>query len=63
MRCKTALATDGKHVLMTQQDLNTLAEEAGTRSFTPADAMDLLRLMQAECESIFQLYFPRGIPE
>jgi hypothetical protein len=63
VRCKTGRSIDDESpVLSIDQDLNTLAEEAETRDFAVADATGLFRFMADEATTIFDLYFPQGVP-
>jgi hypothetical protein len=64
VRCKTGISTaDSAPVMVVEQDLNTMAEEATSRDFLTVDAENLLRSMCDEASKIFELYFPRGVSQ
>lgn len=45
-------------VVVVEQDLNTPAEDASTRSFSSSDSSEFLRACATEFESILGLYYP-----
>ena len=61
VRNKTGFAaTEGGQVgvVLVEQDLNTLFEEIGERSFTPSDVREFFSAAHAEFDSILNLYYP-----
>jgi hypothetical protein len=47
-------------IVLVEQDLNTIPEEASSRDFSASDITDFLRTVPPELESILLLYFPLG---
>jgi hypothetical protein len=61
-RSKTGkLSGDGdeKLIVLFEQDLNTLAEEASTRNFCEAEIKKFFGAVATELDSILGLYYPR----
>ncbi len=61
VRNKTgSVGTEGKQVpvVVVEQDLNTLFEDAQTNSFSPADVGQFFTAAQQEFETIMDLYYP-----
>jgi hypothetical protein len=47
-----------KAIVLVEQDINTLAEEATTRSFTTEEVLKFFNLVSGEYDKILQLYYP-----
>jgi hypothetical protein len=62
VRCKTGLLVkpDGKSVILTEQDINTIPEEMETREYSDQEIRDFFRLVKKEFDLILSLYFPEG---
>jgi hypothetical protein len=59
VRCKSAkLATDNRPVILVEQDLNTLANEADARPFEPGPIHAFFQMAAAEADEILRIYFP-----
>jgi hypothetical protein len=59
VRCKTSeLAADHRPIILVEQDLNTLADEAPTRRFAPDQIKRFFEMARLEADEIFAKYFP-----
>lgn len=61
VRCKTGTAGKGpdqKSIILVEQDINTIAEEAETKEFSEEEIKDFFRLVPAEFDAVLSLYFP-----
>jgi hypothetical protein len=60
VRCKSArLLSDNSPVILVEQDLNTLAEDIGSRRFDPDQIGAFFRVAVREADDILDKYFPR----
>ena len=60
VRNRTAKSSDGPVVLV-EQDLNTLLEEANSAAFSEAEMKDFFEACPAEADAILSLYYPEVI--
>jgi hypothetical protein len=63
LRSKTGMATtrqENHPAVVVEQDLNTLAEEAGKREFTREEIERFFSAVVPEFDKILQLYYPLG---
>ena len=59
VRCKTAkLRADNRPVILVEQDLNTLANEADSRRFEAGQIHAFFQMAAAEADEILRIYFP-----
>lgn len=64
VRIRTAIGNAPRYQFVSvEQDINTLAEEAGSRRFRADEVQQFVALVVPEFDSILQAYFPERVPE
>jgi hypothetical protein len=61
-RCKSAILVSdpSAHIILVEQDLNTLQEESNTREFGAKDRGSFFRQASSSLQEVLGLYFPNG---